>query len=75
MNKKMNYEQAADRLDEIVKLLEKGDKSLEESLELYEEGKKLVSYCTGILDKAEQRVNMIKESAEGIAEEPFTAEE
>jgi len=75
MTKKMNYEQAAQRLDEIVKLLEKGDMPLEESLKLYEEGKKLVAYCTEVLDKAEQRVNLIKESAAGITEEAFSAEE
>lgn len=75
MSKKMNYEQAANRLDEIVKLLEKGDKPLEESLALYEEGKKLVAFCTEILDNAEQKVNIIKESAAGIVEEPFAAEE
>lgn len=75
MSKKMNYEQAANRLDEIVKLLEKGEKPLEESLALYEEGKKLVAFCTEILDNAEQKVNIIKESAAGIVEEPFAAEE
>ena len=39
---KISFEKAVARLDEIVKLLEKGDAPLEQSLELFEEGAKLI---------------------------------
>lgn len=65
--KKMSFEQAMKRLEEIVSALEKGEAPLEESLELFEEGSKLLRQCTVMLDKAEQKV--IKLTASG--EVPF----
>ena len=38
MAKKMTYEQSVQRLDEIVRSMEKGDAPLEEALKLFEEG-------------------------------------
>lgn len=43
--KEITFEQAMKRLDEIVNQLEKGDTPLQESLNLFEEGLKLVSNC------------------------------
>ena len=40
--KKMTFEQAMARLDEIVKLLEQGEAPLEDALSLFEEGTKLM---------------------------------
>ena len=57
--KKMNYEQAMARLEEIVKLLEQGDCGLDESLKLFEEGAKLSRQCSELLDHAEQKVNLL----------------
>ena len=54
--KKMDFEQALLRLEEIVTLLERGEAPLEQSLALFEEGSKLLRQCTGLLDKAEQKV-------------------
>lgn len=39
--KQMSFEQAMDRLEEIVKKLESGDGSLDQALTLFEEGSKL----------------------------------
>ena len=55
-DKKLTFEQAAARIDEIVKVLEKGDASLDESLALFEEGAKLIKTAGTMLDEAEQTV-------------------
>lgn len=74
--KKMNFEQSVNRLQEIVTALERGDAPLTDSLKLFEEGTKLVSSCTQMLDKAEQQVVKLVKSADGSPkEEPFSSEE
>ena len=55
----MNFEEAMERLGEIVKRLEDGDVPLEESMRLYEEGMKLGSLCRRILKEAEQRIERL----------------
>jgi exodeoxyribonuclease VII small subunit len=55
----MNFEQAFQRLDEIVQRLEQGDLPLEESLALYEEGMTLAAQCNDWLDQAELRVRQL----------------
>ncbi len=74
--KKLNFEQSIGRLQEIVSALEKGDAPLADSLKLFEEGTKLVSSCSDMLDKAEQKVVKLVKSADGTPQEvPFAAEE
>ena len=51
--KKVTFEQAMARLEEIVKQLEQGDAPLEDALALFEEGTRLMKKCTTQLDKAE----------------------
>ena len=57
--KKVTFEQAMARLEEIVKQLEQGDAPLEDALALFEEGTRLMKKCTTQLDKAEQKVNKL----------------
>ena len=59
-SKKMSFEQSIQRLDEIVKHLEKGDLPLKDSIGLFEEGTALIGSCTKMLDEAEQKVVMLK---------------
>ena len=72
--KKQSFEQAMGRLEEIVRLLERGDCDLDESLKLFEEGAKLARVCNEMLDKAEQKVNILL-NAETGEEAPFESEE
>lgn len=66
------FEQSLARLEEIVRLLEKGDAPLAESLGLFEEGAGLVRACTKLLDEAEQKVVKLRKSEDGSPEElPF----
>lgn len=75
MNKKdkMTFESATQRLDEIVKLLEKGNSSLDESLKLYEEGIALVRFCNTELDNAENKIKMLVSDSNGeLIEKDFS---
>ena len=70
--KKMTFEQGLTRLEEIVKLLEKGDAPLAESLGLFEEGAGLIRSCGKLLDEAEQKVVQLRKGPDGAPEElPF----
>ena len=57
------------RLEEIVRTLESGSATLDESLKLYEEGIALVRTCSLKLDDAEKKIKLLNVTAEGIAEE------
>ena len=73
--KKMSFEQALTRLDEIVRHLEKGDIPLDQSLTLFEEGTGLISQCSRMLDEAEQKVVTLKKGADRKpVETPFEEE-
>ena len=56
---KKTFEQAMERLEEIAELLQSGDKGLEESLTLFEEGNELVKICEAQLTKAESRLQVL----------------
>ena len=74
--KDMTFEQKMARLEEIVAKLEKGDAQLSDSLQLFEEGTRLVSACRGELDKAEQQVVKLMKGADGApVETEFASEE
>ena len=45
-----SYEVASGRLDEIVRRLDSGEAGLRETLELCQEGRRLVEFCAGELD-------------------------
>ncbi|PJF21342.1 MAG: exodeoxyribonuclease VII small subunit, partial [Phototrophicales bacterium] len=51
-------------LDEIVSKLESGELTLEESVTLFERGRKLAEHCQAILDQAELRVNQLNDSGD-----------
>ncbi len=56
----LTFEEAYRKLEDIVRKLEAGGLSLEESIALYEEGMKLVRYCEELLEKAELRIRQIR---------------
>lgn len=67
-----SFEKDLARLEEIVRRLEGEDVSLEESMRLFEEGVKLSRLCSGTLDKAERKVEMLIKDEKGeIKTEPF----
>ena len=63
--KKMTFEEAMARLEEILRLLERGDEGLDASLKLYEEGISLIRSCSSLLENAEQSVKMLQLREDG----------
>lgn len=54
-----SFEEAIARLEEIVQRLETGNISLDESLNLFEEGIGLAKYCSERLNAAEGRLQVL----------------
>ena len=63
--KKLSFEEAMARLDEIVRSLEKGDAPLEDSLNMFEEGTGIIKLCTEMLNTAEQKVLKLSKGEDG----------
>lgn len=71
--KNPSFEENMNRLEQIVRAMERGDVPLEESLKLFQEGTELVKQCGKLLDDAEQQVTKIVTLADGTpAEEEFS---
>ena len=69
------FEENMQRLEQIVRAMERGDVALDESLKLFEEGTELVRCCGKLLDEAELQVKKIAIAADGSpVEETFTDE-
>lgn len=60
-----DFEEALTRLEGIVKELEKGELSLESSLAQYEHGVRLARFCSGKLDEAEKRIELLQVTESG----------
>ncbi len=58
---KKNFEEAMQRLEEVVARLESEEVSLSESLKLFEEGVKLMRFCHQRLDEVEAKVKILVE--------------
>jgi exodeoxyribonuclease VII small subunit len=56
----LSFEQAFRQLEHVVAQLEQGDLPLDQSLELYARGRRLVERCTQLLDQAELQVREVK---------------
>ena len=70
--KKLSFEEAMKRLEEIVSHLEKGDIPLEESIRLFEEGSGLLALCSSQLEEAEQKVSLLRRGDDDETEDiPF----
>lgn len=66
--KEQTFETSIERLESIVKQLETGNISLEESIKFYEEGLTLAKNCSEKLENAKQKIieidNYLKELAD-----------
>lgn len=76
MNQKnMSFEQSMQRLEQIVRTMERGEVPLEDSLKLFQEGTELVRICGKMLDEAELQVKKIVAGPDGQpVEEAFSDE-
>ena len=70
------FEEAMERLEEIVHDLEEGGLPLEESLKAFEEGMNLVKFCSEKLEEVEQKITMLVKDSDGkYGHQPFEVEE
>lgn len=76
MNKaNATFEENMQRLEQIVRTMERGDVPLEESLKLFQEGTSLVESCGKLLDDAELQVKKIVADENGEPVEEAFADE
>lgn len=73
--KEITFENALERLEEIVDMLESGDAPLDKSLSLFEEGVKLVKLCNEKLECAEASVKQLINIDGEFVEKSFLKEE
>lgn len=63
------------QLEDIVEELEKGDIPLEKAIKKFEEGMKLSSQCSEILEQTERKISILLKDQNGvIVEKPFVNE-
>jgi exodeoxyribonuclease VII small subunit len=61
----LSFEAALKRLEEIVRKLESGEASLDESIDLYSEGDRLKQQCEARLKAAQARIERIQFGRDG----------
>jgi len=72
---KLNFESALGELETIVRKLENGQSSLDESISDYTRGTKLKEHCEAKLKEASLKVEKIVQQADGSTDtEPFSTE-
>jgi len=73
---KQTFESAMKQLEKIVDALEDDTVSLDIALKKFEDGMKLVRFCSGQLDAMEKKITLLTEAPDGsAATQPFTTEE
>ena len=72
---KEKFEEALEKLEEIVRRMEAGEMTLEESLKAFEEGIKLSRLCAKKLDEADRRVEILLREEGDLTAKPFAGED
>ena len=74
--KEQTYEESMKELEQVIKDLESGELSLDESIKKFEKGMKLSKYCNSLLEDAEKKITVLIENESGeLIEEDFKIEE
>lgn len=71
----LSYEEALDKLEEILDCLEKDDHTLNESLEMFKQGIELYKYCNNILSKTEGEIKILLDGDKSLDEIDFIKED
>lgn len=69
MKKKMKYEEAVNRLEELIVTLEKGELPLEDTVAVFDEATKLYGYCSALLDSAKIKISELAQDGENDDDE------
>ncbi len=70
--KEESFEAALKRLEEIVEQMESGETDLDTMIASFEEGQRLVKFCTAKLNEVEKKIEkIVKNNADGVTVEPL----
>lgn len=72
---KEKFEDALEKLEDIVRKMEAGDMPLDETLKSFEEGIKLIRFCSSKLEETERRVETLLEKENSLQVKRFKEEE
>jgi len=70
MSKKQNFEYTLSELQSIIKKLESDSISLEEMVDYFEDGMKLMKICRAQLDEVENRISTLVNENDELSEKP-----
>lgn len=65
INEELSFEAAMKELEMISNTMASGTQSLDESIELYSKGVKLISFCREKLDDAERKIKIVTDKDSG----------
>lgn len=60
-DEKMTFEQAIERMEQIISRLSGGNLGIDESVALYEEGVKLAAFCDEKIKEAQRKITLLQE--------------
>ena len=72
---KEKFEDALEKLEDIVRKMEAGDIPLNEALKSFEEGIKLIRFCSAKLEETERRVEMLLGKEDSLQVKLFPGED
>ena len=72
---KEKFEDALEKLEDIVRKMESGDMPLDEALKSFEEGIKIIRFCSAKLEEAERRVEMLLGKEDSLQVKRFEGDE
>lgn len=72
---KKTFEENMQDLENVVVELEKGDITLEEAVEKFEQGMKISKECNDLLEESEKRISILLNVKDGFKEEDFKTED
>ncbi len=76
MSENINFEENMKQLEQIANELEKGDLDLDASVKKFEDGMRISKQCSDMLEKAEKKITMLIQDANGeLTEANFIQEE
>lgn len=73
--KELSFEQALQKLEEIVERLSSGSANLEELVNMYETGISYLNQCRSKLEAAETKISILSKDMEKTNQKPTTEEE
>lgn len=72
---KEKFEDALEKLENIVREMEAGDMPLDSALKSFEEGIRLIRFCSAKLDETQRRVEQLLEKDNSLQIKTFQEEE